>query len=121
MDACETPTRCAARPRKSRSPTARFFCILSECHSLKKYNFRSIKCQHLRSPESDQGGHVAVVFTEHWYDTGAQKIWLFAQVHHVRICTERLQLFREGYGLLLDVPVAEVAQVYTLEQGVSRP
>ena len=62
---------------------------------------------------------VAVVFTEHRYDTGAHKTWLFSQVHHVCICSGRVQLFRAGYGLILDVPVAEVEQVYTIEQGVS--
>src|SRR5437868_6556438 len=64
---------------------------------------------------------VAVVFTERRYDTGAQKIWWFSQVHYVCIGTGRVQLVREGYGVVLDVPVAEVAQVYTIEQGVSRP
>ncbi|MFL5624592.1 MAG: hypothetical protein ACJ788_03250 [Ktedonobacteraceae bacterium] len=42
-------------------------------------------------------------------------------MHHVCIGTGRVQLVREGYGVVLDVPVAEVAQVYTIEQGVSRP
>jgi len=54
---------------------------------------------------------VAVVFKARCYDTDAHKTWCFAHIDHVAIVTGRLQLRREGYGIVFDVPYAEVERV----------
>ncbi len=54
---------------------------------------------------------VAVVCKEHRYDNGAPKTWWFTHIDHVAIVTGRLQLRREGYGIVFDVPYAEVERV----------
>jgi|SRR5437773_990742 len=64
---------------------------------------------------------VAVVFKEHRYDNGAPKTWLFAQIDQVTVVNGRLQLLREGYGVVFDVPDEEVEQVYTIDQDRSMP
>jgi len=64
---------------------------------------------------------VTVVFKERRYDTDAHKTWCFAHIDHVAIVTGRLQLLREGYGVVFDVPSDEVEQVYTIDQDRSLP
>jgi hypothetical protein len=59
---------------------------------------------------------VAVVFKERRYDDGRHKTWFFTNIHHVAVVHGRLQLIREGYGLVFDVPYEEVEQVYTANQ-----
>jgi len=59
---------------------------------------------------------VAVVFKEHRYDNGAPKTWLFAHIDHVDYVHRRLQLRREGYGVVFDVPDEEVERVYTIDK-----
>ena len=61
----------------------------------------------------------AVVFKTRRYDTGAPKTWLFANVDHVAIVQGRVQLRRDDYGLIFDVPAEEVAQVYTAGEGTA--
>ena len=65
--------------------------------------------------------YVAVVFKERRYDTDAPKTWWLAHIDHVAVVTGRLQLLREGYGVVFDVPYNEVEQVYTLDQDKSLP
>jgi hypothetical protein len=60
--------------------------------------------------------YVAIIFKERRYDTGAHKIWFFANIHHVAIVNGRVQLTRQGFGLVLDVPYAEVQEVYVVER-----
>ena len=64
---------------------------------------------------------VAVVFKERRYDTDAPKTWFFTNIHHVSVVHGRLQLTREGYGLVFDVPCEEVEQVYIKDQETSGP
>jgi hypothetical protein len=64
---------------------------------------------------------VAVVFKEHRHENGAPKTWLFAHIHHVDCVHGRLQLRREGYGVVFDVPYEEVERVYTIDQDRSLP
>ena len=64
---------------------------------------------------------VAVVFKARRYDTDAHKTWWFAHIDDVAIVTGRLQLLREGYGVVFDVPYNKVEQVYTLDQDKSLP
>ncbi|SRR6266508_2493949 len=64
---------------------------------------------------------VAVVFKEHRYEDGAPKTWLFAQIDQVAVVNGRLQLSREGYGMVFDVPSEEVEQVYTIDQDMALP
>jgi hypothetical protein len=59
---------------------------------------------------------VAVVFKEHRDDNGAPKTWWFAHIDHIDDVQGRLQLRREGYGVVLDVPAEEVEQVYIGDQ-----
>jgi len=54
---------------------------------------------------------VAVVLKEHRDYNGAPKTWWCAPIAHVAIVTGRLPLRREGYGIVFDVPYAEVARV----------
>jgi len=65
--------------------------------------------------------YVAVVFKERRYDTDAHKTWCFAHIDQVAIVTGRLQLLREGYGVVFDVPYDEVEQVYIDDQNTSAP
>jgi hypothetical protein len=65
--------------------------------------------------------YVAVVFKERRYDDGGHKTWFFTNIHHVAVVQGRLQLIREGYGLVFDVPYEEVEQVYTKDQETSGP
>ena len=65
--------------------------------------------------------YVAVVFKARRYDTDAHKTWCFAHIDHIAIVTGRLQLLREGYGVVFDVPYNEVEQVYTIDQDRSLP
>jgi len=64
---------------------------------------------------------VAVVFKERRYDNGAPKTWLFAHIDHVDYVHGRLQLRREGYGVVFDVPDEEVERVYTIDKDRSLP
>jgi hypothetical protein len=64
---------------------------------------------------------VAVVFKEHCYESGAPKAWLFAHIHHVDCVHGRLQLRREGYGVVFDVPYEEVERVYIADQDTFLP
>ena len=59
----------------------------------------------------------AVVFKIRQYDTGAHKTWLFTNIDHVAIVQGRVQLRRDDYGLIFDVPAEEVEQVYTIGEG----
>ena len=62
---------------------------------------------------------VAIVFKERCYDTGMHKTWLFSHIHHVGIVNGRLQLRREDYGLVFDVPYEDVHEVSTAKEGLS--
>jgi len=55
--------------------------------------------------------YVVVVSKERRYD-GAHKIWAFSGIYAIAIVNGRLQLIREGYGLVFDMPYEEVEQVY---------
>jgi len=61
----------------------------------------------------------AVVFKIRRYDTGAPITWLFANIDHVAIVQGRVQLRRNDYGLIFDVPAEEVEQVYTAGEGTA--
>jgi len=63
--------------------------------------------------------YVTVVFKERRYDDGAHKTWLFANIDHVAIVNGRLQLAREHYGIVCDIPYEEVEQVYAEAQKAS--
>jgi len=65
--------------------------------------------------------YVAVVFKERRYDTDAHKTWCFAHIDHIAIVTGRLQLLREGYGVVFDVPDEEVERVYIDDEDTPRP
>jgi len=64
---------------------------------------------------------VAVVFKARRYDTDAHKTWYFAHIDQVAIVTGRLQLLREGYGVVFDVPDEEVERVYVDDADTPRP
>ena len=64
---------------------------------------------------------VAVVFKERRYDTDGHKTWFFTNIHHVSVVHDRLQLTREGYGLVFDVPYVEIELVYIKDQETSGP
>jgi len=64
---------------------------------------------------------VAVVFQEHRYDNGAPKTWWFAHIDHVDCVQGRLQLRREGYGVVFDVPYEEVERVSIGDQETCVP
>jgi hypothetical protein len=64
---------------------------------------------------------VAVVFKEHRYEDGAPKIWYFAQIDQVACLHGRVQLLREGYGVVFDVPNEEVERVYTVDKDRAFP
>ena len=65
--------------------------------------------------------YVAVVFKERRYDNGGHKTWFFTNIHHMVVVHGRLQLIREGYGLVFDVPYEEVERVYTKDRETSGP
>jgi len=65
--------------------------------------------------------YVAVVFKARRYDTDAHKTWYFAHIDQVAIVTGRLQLLREGYGVVFDVPDEEVERVYVDDADTPRP
>jgi len=65
--------------------------------------------------------YVAVVFKERRYDNGGHKTWFFTNIHHMAVVHGRLQLIREGYGLVFDVPYEEVERVYTKDRETSGP
>jgi hypothetical protein len=75
---------------------------------------------HERDPPST-APLVAVVFKEQRYDNGAPKTWLFAHIHHVDYVHGRVQLRREGYGVVFDVPYEEVERVYIADQDTFLP
>ena len=64
---------------------------------------------------------VAVVFKAHRYEDGVPKTWLFAHIDHVDYVHGRLQLRREGYGVVFDVPYEEVERVYIADQDMFLP
>ena len=64
--------------------------------------------------------YVAVVFKERRYDTDAPKTWWLAHIDHVAVVTGRLQLLREGYGVVFDVPDEEVERVYIDDEDTPR-
>jgi len=64
--------------------------------------------------------YVAVVFKERRYDTDAPKTWWLAHIDHVAVVTGRLQLLREGYGVVFDVPDEEVERVYVDDEDTPR-
>jgi len=59
---------------------------------------------------------VAVVFKEHRYEDGAPKTWYFANIDQVERIHGRVQLRREGYGVVFDVPEEEVERVSTIDK-----
>jgi len=63
---------------------------------------------------------VAVVFKAYRYDTDAPKTWLFVHIDHVDYVHGRLQLRREGYGVVFDVPYEEVERVYIDDEDTPR-
>ena len=64
---------------------------------------------------------VAVVFKEHRYEDGAPKTWYVAQMDQVTRSHGRVQLLREGYGVVFDVPDEEVERVSTIDKDRSLP
>jgi hypothetical protein len=65
--------------------------------------------------------YVVVVCKEHRYDTDAPKTWYVAQIDQVTRSHGRVQLLREGYGVVFDVPDEEVERVYTIAKDRSLP
>jgi len=64
---------------------------------------------------------VAVVFKEHRYEDGAPKTWDVAQIDQVTRSHGRVQLLREGYGVVFDVPDEEAERVSTIDKDRALP
>jgi hypothetical protein len=61
------------------------------------------------------------VFKEHRYEDGAPKTWYFTHIDQVTRSHGRVQLLREGYGVVFDVPDEEVERVYTIDKDRALP
>jgi hypothetical protein len=64
---------------------------------------------------------VAVVFKAHRYEDGAPNTWYGAQIAQVTRSHGRVQLLREGDGVVFDVPDEEVERVDTIDKERSLP
>jgi hypothetical protein len=57
-----------------------------------------------------------VIYLKDLSKDGAPKKWVFPYINQVDITDDRLQLKREGHGLVFDVPKEDVEHFYEEEE-----